>query len=47
MSKCKWEMDEVCVNADCPVCADFCPVINYPGVCRREERVEENEEKGG
>lgn len=44
MDKCKWEMDEVCVNAECPVRADFCPVMNYPGVCRFEERVEENEE---
>lgn len=37
MSKCKWEMDEVCVNANCPACADFCPVVNYLGVCRFEE----------
>lgn len=35
-AKCKWLQDEVCVNADCPVCADFCPVVNYPGVCRYE-----------
>lgn len=45
MSKCKWEQDEVCVNAECPVCADFCPVMNYPGVCRFEERVEEDAEE--
>ena len=38
MEKCKWEQDEVCVNADCPVCADFCPVEDTPGVCRFEER---------
>lgn len=38
MSKCKWEQDEVCVNADCPLCADFCPVSDTPGVCRFEER---------
>lgn len=31
MTKCKWEQDEVCVNADCPMCADFCPVIDTPG----------------
>lgn len=38
--KCKWEQDEVCVNADCPMCADFCPVVFTPGVCRFEEREE-------
>ena len=38
MRKCKWEEDEVCVNADCPICADFCPVVDYPGVCRYEDR---------
>ena len=32
--------DEVCVNADCPVCCDFCPVPDIPGVCRYEEREE-------
>lgn len=31
--------DEVCVNADCPCCTEWCPVVNYPGVCRYEERV--------
>lgn len=36
--KCKWEQDEVCVNADCPLCADFCQVCYTPGVCRYEER---------
>lgn len=39
--KCKYLSDdfsEVCVNAECPVCADFCPVIDTPGVCRFEER---------
>ena len=34
---CKWLKDEVCVNSDCPAVADFCPVVNYPGVCRYEE----------
>ena len=34
---CKWLKDEVCVNSDCPAVADFCPVANYPGVCRYEE----------
>lgn len=37
---CKW-MDaetEVCVNDACPMCCDFCPVAQNPGVCRYEER---------
>ena len=33
---CKYCKDEVCVNADCPLCADYCPVIDVPGVCRYE-----------
>ena len=37
MEKCKWEQDEVCVNADCPLCADFCPVTNYPEICKFAE----------
>lgn len=42
---CKWMTEnEICVNADCPMCADFCPVVNYPGACRYEDRAEE---KGG
>lgn len=38
MSDCKWMKDEVCVNADCPMCCDYCPVVDVPGVCRFEER---------
>lgn len=38
--KCKWEQDEVCVNADCPLVADFCPLCYTPGVCRFEDREE-------
>ena len=38
LDDCKWMQDEVCVNADCPACADYCPVANYPGVCKYEER---------
>lgn len=34
---CKWRYEEVCTNASCPVRADFCPVVDYPGVCRFEE----------
>ena len=41
MNKCKWaqgDFEEICVNADCPMCADFCPVLVEPGVCRFEDR---------
>lgn len=39
MSKCKWMtggndgFDGICVNGDCPMCADYCPVPNYPEIC--------------
>lgn len=41
--KCEYCIDEVCVNADCPLRADFCPVINTPEVCRYEKRGEQND----
>ena len=44
MPDCKYCQDEVCVNADCPMRADFCPVPDIPGVCRFEEREERNEQ---
>ena len=44
MPDCKYCQDEICVNADCPMCCDFCPVVDYPGVCRFEEREERNEQ---
>lgn len=42
MADCKWMQDEICVNADCPICADYCPVVDVPGVCRFEERSDDN-----
>lgn len=39
MAECKWCKDEFCVNADCPMVADYCPVPNNEGVCRYEERI--------
>ena len=38
MPDCKWMKDEICVNADCPMRADYCPVPDIAGVCRFEER---------
>ena len=38
--KCKWLSDDfsqVCVNGNCPVCADFCPVTNFPEICKFAE----------
>ena len=37
-AECKWMKDEICVNADCPMCCDFCPVPDIEGVCRYEDR---------
>ena len=44
MTTCKYlsdEYNEVCVNADSPACADFCPCANYPELCKYYEDVEE------
>ena len=41
---CKWMQEEIFVNADCPMCCDFCPVVDVPGVCRFEEREGRNEQ---
>ena len=46
VTDCKYcQGDEVCVNADCPMCADFCPVVDVPGVCRFEDRGGEEDDK--
>lgn len=46
MAECKYCVDEICVNADCPMRADYCPVPNdEEGVCRYEERTPK--ERGG
>ena len=46
IDECKWMQDEVCVNADCPMCADYCPVADTPGVCKYEERGNSDAQKG-
>lgn len=38
VSECEYCLDEFCVNDECPMCADYCPVPDYPGVCRYEDR---------
>lgn len=45
IDECKWMQDEVCVNADCPMCADYCPVPDNPGVCKYEERGDSDAQK--
>ena len=42
MADCKWMHDEICCNDQCPMCCDYCPVADYEGVCRYEERGESN-----
>ena len=42
MAECIHMQEEICVNADCPMCCDYCPVTDIDGVCRFEERSDEN-----
>lgn len=38
--KCKYlsdDFNEICVNAESPACADFCPCVNYPQICKYAE----------
>ena len=42
MPDCKWMQDEICVNADCPKCSDYCPVHETEEVCRFEDRGVDN-----
>jgi len=28
------DYDERCTNADCPYCTDWCPVTEYPDICK-------------
>ena len=39
--KCKYNQDEFCVNADCPMRGDYCPVPDIEFVCKYEDREEE------
>lgn len=32
--KCNYEANEICTNADCPLCTDYCPVVNTPEICK-------------
>lgn len=35
---CQWCRNEICVNAYCPMRGDYCPVTDYPGMCRFDSR---------
>ena len=35
---CKWYNDEFCTNGDSPCVADYCPVVEYPDLCKHRER---------
>lgn len=41
-SDCNYDSDGICVNADCPMCCEYCPVPDTPGVCRHEKRGADN-----
>lgn len=34
---CKWYNDEFCTNGDSPCVADYCPVVEYPELCKFRE----------
>ena len=34
---CKWYNDEFCTNGDSPCVADYCPVVEYPELCKCRE----------
>ena len=37
---CKWYHEEFCTNEDSPCVADYCPVVEYPELCRYLEKPE-------
>lgn len=43
-NSCKYlsdDFNEICCNDSCPARADFCPTVNYPGLCKYEQPKEE------
>ena len=35
--KCKYNVEEICVNADCPYRADYCPCYEEDEICKYRE----------
>ena len=44
MATCKYNHDDICVNADCPYVADYCPVFEDDSICRFNEADNESKE---
>ena len=45
---CKWlsdDFNEICVNADCPYCTEFCPITEHPRCCVHFEEREETKDE--
>lgn len=34
---CKYNIDEICVNADCPYRADYCPCYEEDDICKYKD----------
>lgn len=43
-NECIYNQDEICVNANCPLLGDFCPLRYTPDVCKWEDRSIDNAE---
>lgn len=44
MAECKYCIDGICVNADSPIRADYCPVPDEDeGICRFEDRSKDDD----
>lgn len=39
---CKYNIDEICVNADCPYRADYCPCYEDDSICKFRADKEKN-----
>lgn len=42
MANCKWMQSAICTNPDC-MKGRYCPLPDYPGVCKFEDRRDEKE----
>lgn len=44
MNRCEFDADGICINGNCPMCCENCPVENVPEVCKFDSRNEPEEE---